>query len=128
MFFPYAFLYVRIRINQIATHWKKVFRKDFFVKRYSPIFQNIALIVHAQKFWTKFLSLCNSLLSADIWTYQNADKKAQTFYGEAKTLKSGQKRAKSVYCCSNLKYFTLSWNKKRLHNNSEIFGLYIENF
>ena len=65
--FSCAFLYAHIRTNQTVTYWTKVFRKNFFVKGYSPILKHCS-----HRLYTKFLNkifvniLYNSLLSADM--------------------------------------------------------------
>ena len=59
--FSSAFLYVHIRTNQTVTYWTKVFRKKFFVKWYSSISK-----YRSYRSYTKFLSIYDSLLSADM--------------------------------------------------------------
>ena len=49
--FSSAFLWVHIRTNKTVTHWTKVFRKNFSVKRYSSI-----LKYRSYRLCTKFLS------------------------------------------------------------------------
>ena len=63
--FSSAFLYVHIRTNQTVTYWTKVFQKIVFVKGYSSILKYRFYRSYG-KFSTKLLSLCNSVLSADM--------------------------------------------------------------
>ena len=94
--FSSAFLYVHIRTNQIVTYCTKVVPKNFFVKGYKRTsqFWNIALIVYTQSFWTKFLSICNSLLSADM-DLQKCGWKSANFLTEKPKRK--KKRTKNGY-------------------------------
>ena len=87
--FSSAFLYAHIRTNQTVTYWTKVFQKNNFVKGYSLILK-YHFHCSSTTLLKKILSIDNSLLIADM-DFKNADEKAHTFYGQAKTDKNGQK-------------------------------------
>ena len=55
------------------------------------LFWNIAVIVHTQNFWTKFSSISNILLSADM-DLENADEKADTFFTQKQKRKNTDKK------------------------------------
>ena len=117
-----SYLHVQIHSNQTVLFWVEVFRKKFLVKAYSSILK-FAPIVYIQNFWTKFLSPCYSLLSADMESQNCGRSKRILFHGEAKMYKNGQKRTENGYCvnppqltyCSNctpLRYKTNSLFRK----------------
>ena len=63
----------------------------------TALFWNIALIAYTQNFY-QYIAVYLVL----IWTYKNADEKAQTFSRRSKNVeKNGQKRTKNGYCVNS---------------------------
>ena len=115
--FSSAFLCVHIRTNQIVTYWTKVFRKKFFVKRYSSI-----LKYRSYPSYTKFLNkifeqnfyLYTTVYLVRIWTYKNADEKAHTFSRRSKNVKKRTKTyEKRILCKFTFSLLSHSANGKK---------------
>ena len=61
-----SLLFICLALIKLSHIEQKFSKKNFFVWLVTTLFWNIALIVHTQNFWANFLSLNNSLLSADM--------------------------------------------------------------
>ena len=80
----------------------KTFPKKKKLKRATVPFWNITLIAHAQYVWTKFSSICSSLLSANAnLLFENAEKSAYFFINSFLRTK-----IPTYYC--NFMYFYIS--------------------
>ena len=84
--FSSAFLYVHIRTNQTVTYWTKVFRKKNFCKGVQLYFK-ISLLSFIYKIFEQNFYPYVTVYLVRIWTYKNADEKAQAFSRRSKNAK-----------------------------------------
>ena len=80
------------------SHTGQKFSEKTFLWRDTALFRNIALIVHTQNFWTKFLSMYNSLLSAYM-DLQKCGWKSAYFFKEKKNVKKRTKTYEKRILC-----------------------------
>ena len=80
-------------LTKLLHTGQKLFEK-IFLQNGTALFWNIAFIVHAQNFWTKLFSMCNSRLSAGMDFKKCGWKSAYFFKEKQKRKKNGQKKDK----------------------------------
>ena len=105
-FFILIFIKSISALTRMSHKLDKSFPKKMFCKGGTALFWNIALVVYTQSIWSKFLSICNSLLSADI-DLQKCAWKSAYFFTEKQTrkkkrTKTGEKRILCKFVLINI--------------------------